>query len=217
MESFSCILFDFEGVLFNPSKIMLESFKRAFSKCHETIQSIESLNEYLQFSPSAIIKKLNARNPKKILKEYDRAYLELAQNSGYVVLYENTVSVLKSLKLIGVKMGIVTSQKKIRFDAIAANANILPLFNVIITPSECGLSGMKPSPLGIKMALEKLNELPANSAYVGDSPKDVIAAKRANVFSIYALWGLYPKSTILDIKPDYLCNSVENILEIINR
>ncbi len=214
MKFFSCILFDFEGVLFDPHRIIREAYNAAFNKCHENTPSTAFLNECLTFSPYTVIKKLQLKNPSIVLKEYEKIYLQLAKIPNYVVLYENVLLTLKTLKRRGVKIGVVTSQKKERFVAIATQANILPLLNVTITPSECGLFRMKPKPFGIEMALRKVGEHAANSAFVGDSPEDMIAAKKANVFSIGALWGLHPESALLAMKPDYLCRKIEDILQI---
>lgn len=214
MKTFSCILFDFEGVLFDPRRIMREAYKAALSKCHEAIPSIVALNECLTSSPCSAIKKLQVKNPSRVLKEYEKIYLQLAKIHSYIILYENVLLTLKTLRQRGIKIGVVTSQKKERFVAIATQANILSLLNVAITPSDCGLSRMKPHPFGIEMALRKISEHVANSAFVGDSPEDIITAKRANVFSIGALWGLYPKSILLTLKPDYLCRKIEDILDI---
>ena len=214
MKTFSCILFDFEGVLFDPRRIMREAYKVAFNKCHENIPSIVYLNECLTFSPRTTIKKLQAKNPSRVLTEYEKTYLQLAKIAGYIVLYENVLLTLKTLRQRSVKIGVVTSQKKERFVAIAKQANILPLFDVAITPSDCGLLRMKPNPFGIEMALRNIKEHAANSAFVGDSPEDIIAAKRANVFSVSALWGLHSEAALLTLKPDYLCQKIEDILQI---
>lgn len=91
----------------------------------------------------------------------------------------------------GHRWGIVTNKPGDLTAAIVrrlVDASVPPPAVVV-----CGdtLPVRKPDPAPLLHALEKAAERPGRSAYVGDAPPDVEAARRAGLRAFVALWG-YP-------------------------
>src|SRR5207244_13327656 len=70
------------------------------------------------------------------------------------------------------------------------------LFDAVVASDDVARN--KPHPDGILRALELLDARPDEAAYVGDSPFDVEAAKRAGVYAVAVGWGGGRKSTRLN-------------------
>ena len=57
---------------------------------------------------------------------------------------------------------------------------------------------------------------PAQTAYVGDSPFDIRAAKAAGMFAIGVTWGRIHDRALLEAEePDALVDSAEELLELL--
>jgi pyrophosphatase PpaX len=72
----------------------------------------------------------------------------------------------------------------------------------------------KPEPDPISRGLEKLNALPSQAAYVGDSRFDIIAGRAAGVRTIAALWGPAPRHELERERPDFFAGDVTGLLDI---
>jgi pyrophosphatase PpaX len=72
----------------------------------------------------------------------------------------------------------------------------------------------KPHPEPILAALKRLSA-PSNAAvYVGDSRHDIVAARAAGVRAVAALWGPAPRAELERERPDFVAESIIDLLEI---
>ena len=69
----------------------------------------------------------------------------------------------------------------------------------------------KPNPEPIIKALSLLHLRGDEAVYVGDDPKDVLAARAAGVGSIAALWGSLDRAALVASKPDYVTSTVQDL------
>jgi len=75
----------------------------------------------------------------------------------------------------------------------------------------------KPAPDIVQRAAEFWHILPEQILVVGDSPDDIGSAKSAGAFSAGICTGYFSKETIANAKPDFLLNSVSDVLDIVDR
>lgn len=69
----------------------------------------------------------------------------------------------------------------------------------------------KPYPEPINEGLRRLGIKSSRAYSIGDAVQDIIASKTAGVFSIAALWGADDSDSLIRSKPDYICNSVDDL------
>lgn len=88
-------------------------------------------------------------------------------------------------------------------------------FEAITGQDDC--EEQKPSPKPILVTLEKLGSRPERSAYVGDMEEDIIAGKRARVytFAICRDKGYHPSWRLERQNPDFLISSFEELFTIV--
>ncbi len=106
-------------------------------------------------------------------------------------LFKETPKVIAMLKLHKFKLGIVSTKYRYRIETILGRENVLNLFDVIIGSED--VHELKPNPFGLTSAIEKLNLLPSDIIYVGDTTIDAETANRAGVSFIAVLTGVTPR------------------------
>jgi pyrophosphatase PpaX len=91
---------------------------------------------------------------------------------------------------------------------------ILKFFDIVVTGDD--VKQHKPSGEGIKKILEILNLSPDEAILIGDATSDVKAGREANVKVISALWDSLTKEKVLEMKPDIIVHSIDELKEVLN-
>ncbi len=73
----------------------------------------------------------------------------------------------------------------------------------------------KPDPEGILLALSRIKAEPRQSMYVGDSPADMIAGKRAGVQTGAAMWSPENRGDPSTEHPDFQFHSVQQLSDFL--
>jgi len=73
----------------------------------------------------------------------------------------------------------------------------------------------KPDPEGINLTLSRIKASAKESMYVGDSPADIIAGKRAGVLTGAALWSPENRGDPTTEHPDYEFRSVQQLSDFL--
>ena len=95
--------------------------------------------------------------------------------------------VLATLKGQGRRLGLVTAKRRATVELAFARLPLADLFEVVVGGDET--ERHKPSPEPLELGLERLGVGPAGTAYVGDSPFDMQAARAAGMAAIGVTWG----------------------------
>jgi putative hydrolase of the HAD superfamily len=98
---------------------------------------------------------------------------------------DDTMSTLKTLRDLGIKLGIVTNGPTVwqsrKIDALG----IAPLFDTIVISGDAGVE--KPDPRIFELALQRCGVVAAESMFVGDHPTaDIQGAKSAGLMPVWA-------------------------------
>ena len=97
-------------------------------------------------------------------------------------------NILKELNEKNIPMAVVTNSPR-WYVEILLDHHKLDVFDIIVAYDDVGQSGVKPSPKGISLALERLGARdPKSVIYVGDQDIDVVAAYAAGVRPIAPSW-----------------------------
>ncbi|ASA23433.1 hypothetical protein B9T62_23070 [Paenibacillus donghaensis] len=127
--------------------------------------------------------------------------------------YDGIIELITSLRQKGRKVAIVTSSpRKSYAEHVLVNFGI----NVDAIIGYHDSSKHKPHPDPLLKAAKLLNVNPVDILAIGDDPKDVIAAKAAEMYSGAALWGALNKRELLSSSPDFTFYNVEDIYRYIS-
>ena len=122
---------------------------------------------------------------------------------------------LPRLRAEGRRLGIVTAKRhasvQLAFDRLPGlEAN----FDVLVGAEDT--TRHKPDPAPLLAALERLDARAEDTAYVGDSPFDVRAAKAAGVRAVAVTWGGIHEADALEREqPDALVHHAEELLAVL--
>jgi len=122
--------------------------------------------------------------------------------------------VLGRLHAEGRRLGIVTAKRR---DTAELAFTVVPLghlFAVIVGGDET--ERHKPDPEPLLLGAERLGADPANTAYVGDSPFDIRAAKAAGMYAVAVTWGrIHDRSRLEAEEPDAIVERAEELLALL--
>ena len=210
---YETVLFDLDGTLIDSGAIIVSSMKHAAS----TVLGREIPEAELSAAvggPGLIaqMRALDAARVDELVAVYTAHNETLHDGLEACVGIE---SVLETLSGGGVRLGIVTAKRQV---TVRLAFDVLPqlerYFDVVVGSDDTDRH--KPDPAPILLALERLDAAPAATAYVGDSPFDVRAAKAAGVAAIAVTWGgIHSAERLAEEEPDALVDDAEELLGVL--
>jgi pyrophosphatase PpaX len=120
--------------------------------------------------------------------------------------------VLLRLHAEGRRLGVVTAKRRATVELAFARVPLAHLFETIVGGDET--EKHKPDPEPLLLAAERMHASPAETAYVGDSPFDIRAAKTAGMYAIAVTWGrIHDRERLEREEPDAIIERAEQLLE----
>nr|QEE15695.1 putative HAD-hydrolase [Candidatus Prometheoarchaeum syntrophicum] len=126
-------------------------------------------------------------------------------------LIDGTQETLEFLKINNVKIGMFTNASRNEIKSIFdGREDILNYFegNII---SKDDVKHKKPHPEGVMKLLHKWGFSPQNIMIFGDSPKDILAGKKAGIITVGVLSGAGTFELFQKVKADYIINDISEI------
>jgi HAD superfamily hydrolase (TIGR01509 family) len=173
------VIFDLDGTLIDSYEAHVESFRRALSRFGLTVKDEEI---YRRFGKPAkqIIKEILPENQHRHIDEIVRyKRLEFIETSKDMQVFDGVEILLKYLKDKGFKICLATSADSPSVIRVVNKFDLKNYFDVIISSND--VTEAKPNPEMFIQASKRLEVQPKNCLVIGDSPFDVIAAKKADM------------------------------------
>jgi HAD superfamily hydrolase (TIGR01549 family) len=184
-RALAAIVFDMDGTLFDSKAVVPDSYISAIQKLGGPVYERERvIAAYPVGPPKAMIGSLLGRECAE--EELDVYYEILAASAATVQVYAGipeTLAELSSQLPLAVYSGASTRACSILLEA----SGLAGFFRVVIGADE--VARPKPSPDGIVEACRRLDVDAGASAYVGDAPYDLEAARRSAALAVAAAWG----------------------------
>jgi len=148
------------------------------------------------------------------LDELETMWLETYRSlhDRLVKPFPGVADVLAELRGRGYPLGIVTSKVKSDVEKVLPMFGLGGLFDVVVSVDDT--TNHKPHPEPVLKGMEMMSALPGETLYVGDSLSDMKAGREAGVRVGAAMWGPCPKDMLLDFGPDYLLETIRDLLDL---
>lgn len=206
------VLFDLDGTLLDSGAMILASLRHAT----RTVLQREIPDEHLlaPVGGSGLREQMRALDPERAEELVDvyREHNE-ALHDGLVAC-DGIVPVVERLHREGRRLGVVTAK---RHATVALATHALPFLgdlDVVVAWEDTARH--KPHPDPILVALERLEATPAETAYVGDSPFDLAAARAADVLAVAVTWGgIHSSERLAREQPDAVVDRPEDLLGVL--
>ena len=111
----------------------------------------------------------------------------LAEAVAQIDPYPGIVDLLTTLRAAGVGTAVATNSDSRSASVVLQAHGLDVLMDTIVTVDL--VSGPKPNPESIQLAIERLGVPAAQVIFVGDSPADMVAARAAGTLAVAAGWG----------------------------
>lgn len=182
--SIKCVIFDMDGTLIDSKKAICKTinYMRACMNMRELdddfIMSIindpqkNSIREFYGFDEITTDMRV------KFEKEFNKNY-EL-----YAVVYKEAMELLEALKSKDYLLAVATNAPHATIENILGHCGILGYFETIVGASKA--IAPKPDPAMLNIIRDKFG---VECVFIGDSAKDYLAAKNADMRYIHVIWG----------------------------
>jgi pyrophosphatase PpaX len=209
---FTTVLFDLDGTVVDSGAIILASMRHA---TREVLGRDYSDEELLQaVGGPGLEAQMGALAPDHVDRLVDvyRAHNEPLHDD--LEACAGMEEVLVRLREEGRRLAVVTAKRRETVELAFARVPLGHLFETVVGGDET--ERHKPDPEPLLLAAERLEADPSETAYVGDSPFDVRAAKAAGMFAVAVTWGrIHDRERLEAERPDALVDSAEELLAVL--
>jgi pyrophosphatase PpaX len=205
---FPVVLFDLDGTIVDSGWMILASFRHAT----QSVLGRKIADELLMAGVGSghLVEQMADFDSEKA-EELAHAYREFyAPLHSELQAFPGMLELLRTLDGEGRQLGVVSAKRgdivQLAFDALGFG----DVMDVVVGSDEAPRG--KPHPDQILIALERLDADPDGTAYVGDAPFDVAAAKAAGVHAIGVTWGgIHARERMEAEGPDAVVDSTEEL------
>jgi HAD superfamily hydrolase (TIGR01549 family) len=180
------VVFDLDDTLIATRRLYTEAYLRVLEPHRGRLSEAELAalrpGPETQFIPSVVA----AERADESLELFYHWY-EALHPTAFDGLYPGVPEMLADLDAANVRIAVFTGKSRRSWE-ISSRYIQLPGISAFVFGDD--VARHKPAPDGIAKALELLGCAPETSAYVGDSPLDIAAAKAAHVLPVAALWSV---------------------------
>ena len=172
-----------------------------------------SFTRFLAHSGTALKEIVHAMGlPERFYERY-RHYARLNEHRVQVV--PGIQDLLTELRATDSRLGLVTGKEYDRTCGILNRFDLSTTFDCIIGGDQIRRS--KPDPEGVEVAMLFLSAARRTTLFVGDTPNDVIAARRARVDTVGVGWGLSRPPSLRKAGATYVVNTVDRLRALVGR
>lgn len=143
----------------------------------------------------------------KVYREYN-----LAHHDALIRSFPGAEETLAELRRRGYTLGIVTSKGRRTTLLSLGHYGLERCLSAIVTLEDT--QRHKPHAEPVLKALSVVGKTPAETLFVGDSVFDIMAGRAAGVQTGAALWGPFPRADLAAQRPDYLFETITDLLEV---
>lgn len=149
-----------------------------------------------------------------LVDELVRRYREfnVRNHDALIKSFPHVHEVLEELKNRGYLLGVVTSKSRATVKMTMGRYGLQKYIQTLVTEDD--VTHHKPHPAPVLKALNDLKVPPEQALFVGDSPYDMQAGRAAGTKTGAALWGPFPRDELAALNPDYMLESMLDLLEI---
>jgi len=130
-------------------------------------------------------------------------------------LSSGAIETLKTLKQMGLKMGICTtnSEKSVRY--ILNRFRISEFFDVVVTRNS--VKQVKPNPEHLEVALKALDVAPEESVLLGDSSTDMLCARELKAIAVGLSTGVSTIEQLKSTGANYIVTSITDLPVLVEK
>jgi pyrophosphatase PpaX len=208
------ILFDLDGTLIDSIELILNSARFAFEKLGRACPPDEEWLSGVGIPLFTMFRRYarDESDCSALIAAY-REY-QLANHDRLVRCYDEVVDTVADIRARGHEIGIVTSKSEALAIRGLAHVGLARYMDTIVGCDSC--TRHKPDPEPVRIALHRLDALPQDAIFVGDSVHDVLAGNAAGVRTVAALWGPFRREDLEAGAPSAWLESISDLTNLVD-
>jgi HAD superfamily hydrolase (TIGR01509 family) len=197
-DGLRAVLFDWDGTLVDSAEKSYRCYRRVFARFgidydHALFEKTYAPDWYRTYEDLGL--------PPERWSEADDGWLACYASEPSVLL-PGAKEALEAFAAAGLVQGLVSSGDPVRVRTEIEALGVARHFATVVCGGET--AGRKPHPEPLLLALGRLSVGPEHSAYVGDSPEDVLMAKAAGAYAIGVPGGFPNRDALAAAEPHLL-------------
>ena len=204
--------FDLDGTLVDSNKTIYEATAYALDKLgisFDVDKSLFALKIGQHFNDIFNVFDIIVPDFDGFIKIYKNNYFEQME---YSTLYDEVEETLFELKNRGIIISLLTTKVQDQAEKILDHFNLSKYFDIVMGRRD-GIAH-KPSPEPLQLICKDLKIDLINTIMVGDTELDIQCGKNAGSFTCGVLYGYRTKELLEIEKPDFIVESINEILTI---
>ena len=187
MKRYQYWLFDWDGCLARTLEVWLAAYRQGLAEYGALPADQEIAHHFGDWQGACKLGVAVYQNDQCMQRIFELGRAQLAA----VELYPRAKSLLQRLRSMKLPLALVTSSKREVIEAALNHNGIATYFDAVITAED--VTEHKPHPQSLELALEQIGGAATEAVLVGDSRKDLEAARNAGMDSIL---GYPPEHTL---------------------
>lgn len=211
MRSYPCYLFDLDGTLIDTIDLVYECFRHAVQNVKGFHLERAEVIPYIGIPLKAQYRRFFPQDSDEAIEHYMKVHMDYQYEiyPKYLKAFPRAQETLRSLKMRGAKIALVTSRRKRSATVFTTDMGLHPFFDLLVTPEDT--EKHKPDPEPARLALSKLGMKPEESLFVGDAEFDMECGHATGTDTAFCLWGTNdPKN--LKRSPTYLLKDLADLV-----
>jgi pyrophosphatase PpaX len=207
------ILFDLDGTLLDTNELIIQSFQHTYkTHLNKDVDKDEIIKNFGEILKITLDREFGEYSDEAI-KTYRN--FQIGNFEKLIAIHKGVKEGIIELHKQGYKLGVVTSRLNESAIRGLKHFGLIEYFQSIIGADDTDKH--KPDPIPAFMALKELGGKPEETIIVGDSPFDILCGKNAGIKSVAVGWSALSMDIILKYEPDYVVDSMEELLALIEK
>ncbi len=213
MKIYRAAIFDLDGTLIDSLADLAASANALLSSYGLPSHSVDAYRYFVGNGSRKLMERIlpgkNADQIDEALSRYKTIYERRLTDKTRP--YDGIAEMLTTLRTRGVKLAVCTNKHISAAETLIRRYFPADMFDAF----EGDSSGIprKPDPMHVNILLEKLEALPGETVYLGDSGVDMQTAVNAQVLPVGVLWGFRDKDELLKNGANILLSKPMELLD----
>ncbi len=214
------VLFDFDGTLIDSNEAVISSLNHVAVDYRGYAFEPHELEEVLGKPIVDQMSFLSVEEYPRLVEMYRIEYRRV--QDALTKIYDGVVELLTAIKDRGIKTAVVSNKGRNGINHGIEQFDLHDLIGATISLDD--VVNPKPNREGVLTALsqlgvtkEKMADALKESLFVGDSGHDIETAKNAGCQSVLVGWTLLNRERLIELMPDYIIESPEELLKVIDQ
>ncbi|MEO8525633.1 MAG: HAD-IA family hydrolase [Caldimonas sp.] len=202
---FDLIVFDWDGTLFDSTKLIARCIQSACADLGTTVPSDRDASYVIGLGLAEALRHAAPDLPPARYRELGERYRHhYMTHQNDIVLFDGTLEMLKALKLGNHWLGVATGKTRRGLDDALQRSQLKGLFDATRTADE---TASKPDPLMLHELMRELGAAPERTLMIGDTTHDLRLAANAGCASVAVGFGAHEHEAFASFEPLHVAHS----------